>query len=233
MAQNERLTPVSLLILSGGVGQRSRHHEPKQFYEIGGHPMIALSVIAALQVKGIAEVLINAPEGYEERTSQIMTAYAGTVPHKVVPAGKTRQESSRLLAEAASHDVLILHEAARPLVTPSMFQELLDFDKANVGFTQQIPFSMCQVNMDTNIIEGGVARDKVFNVQLPQRFDRSTLLAAHKAALEQGKSYTEDAVMCIEMTSADIYSLPGTSSNLKITNWEDFIIAEHILHRLN
>lgn len=225
--------PVSFLILSGGVGQRSGHSEPKQFYELSGHPVIAHSIIAAIQVPDVAEIVVNAPPGFEDRTAHIMESYCAGRPWRIVPPGETRQESCRILAEAASHDRVILHEAARPFVDKAMLRQLIDCASPNAGYCHAIPFSMCHVDPETRLISSGVSRDSVFNIQLPQIFERATLTEAHRRAADQGRSYTEDAVMCLEMTGAAVLALTGHSKNLKITSQEDFIIAEHIMKKLD
>jgi len=223
--------PVSFLLLSGGVGHRSGYAEPKQFFELSGHPVIAYSIIAAIHVPQIAEILVNAPPGFEERTAQIMEAYCATVPFRLLPPGATRQESSRNLTEAASYDRVIMHEAARPFVTREMLQALVDGEYENAGYCQGIPFSMCQIDPQSREITAGVPRDRTFNIQLPQIFSRETLRSAHESALRENLSYTEDAVMCVERVGARVLALPGNSHNVKITTQEDFIIAEQIMRR--
>lgn len=225
--------PFSFLLLSGGVGQRSGHSMPKQFYELNGHPVIAYSIIATINIPQIVEVLVNAPFGYEERTEQIMKSYCTSVPYRVLTPGSTRQESSRILTEAAASDQIIMHEAARPFVTREMLQQLVESEHDNVGYCQEIPFSMCQVDPQSQRIVAGVPRDMTFNIQLPQAFSRETLLSAHHSALKASKIYTEDAVMCVEQSKAIVHVLSGKSENLKITNEEDFIIAEQIMSRVN
>jgi 2-C-methyl-D-erythritol 4-phosphate cytidylyltransferase len=222
---------VSFLLLSGGVGQRSGHSEPKQFYELRGHPVIAYSIIAAIQVPQIAEILVNAPLGYEERTTQIMQSYCANVPYRVLSPGATRQESSRYLTEAARYDRVIIHEAARPFVTREMLQTLIDGTDDNAGFCQQIPFSMCHVDPQSRQITANVPRERTFNIQLPQIFSRDVLSRAHQGALQAGQSYTEDAIMCVEQVGAQVRALPGKSENVKITTQEDFILAEQIMQR--
>ena len=232
MGQESR-KPASLLILSGGVGARSKHHEPKQFYELAGHPLVAHTIIAAVRIEEIDEIVINAPEGFEQRTKDLMDHYAGGKDYKVVPAGKTRQESSRILSDAAKNETIILHEAARPFVTRDMYLELLNNEHDNVGYCYEIPFSMCRIDRDTQKIKKGVSREKVFNIQLPQKFKRSDLVAAHaKAGEKKSKVYTEDAVMVVKNTDAEVFSLPGTSRNRKITTQEDFLVAEQIMKKL-
>jgi 2-C-methyl-D-erythritol 4-phosphate cytidylyltransferase len=221
--------PTSFLLLSGGVGARSEHHEPKQFYELAGHPMIAHSIIAAIRIEAIEEIVVNAPKGYEDRTRELMEHYCGTKPFKVVKCGASRQQSARILADAARNENILLHEAARPLIGPDMLQELLDCPNPNVGFCFQIPFSMCRIDPKTKRITKGVSRAKVFDIQLPQKFGRETFLNAHKLAYEANKAFTEDAILVLKMTNEEVLSLQGSSKNRKITTAEDFIIAEQIM----
>ncbi|MBO9398951.1 2-C-methyl-D-erythritol 4-phosphate cytidylyltransferase [Shimia sp. R9_2] len=220
---------VSFLLLSGGVGARAEHHEPKQFYKLAGHPMVAHSLIAAVRSPHVAEVLINAPEGFEERTQQLMEAYCGRLPFQVVPAGATRQESCAALAAAASHDVVVLHEAARPFINPEMLSDLIACEAENAGYCHAIAFSMCRIDTETRQVRRGVSRDRVFDIQLPQKFDRATLQKAHVAARNTGAVYNEDSVMVVEMTGQPVQALEGFSRNRKVTTPEDFVIAQEMM----
>ncbi|QCO55817.1 2-C-methyl-D-erythritol 4-phosphate cytidylyltransferase [Pseudorhodobacter turbinis] len=221
--------PASLLLLSGGVGARSQHHEPKQFFELCGHPMMAYAVIAATKIDAISEILVNAPKEFHDRTHEIMANYCGGKPFKVLDCGKTRQESSFILAQAAQYDTILLHETARPFVTREMYQTLLDDLEGNAGYFHDIPFSMCKIDLKTKMVVKGVSRAKVFDVQLPQKFNRESLIEAHHAALAAGKAYTEDSVMVTKMTEAKVHALIGSSRNLKVTSREDFTIAENLM----
>lgn len=220
---------VSFLLLSGGVGSRSNHHEPKQFYKLAGHPMIAHSIIAAVRTPHVAEIIVNAPEGFAERTREIMDAYCAGLPYKILPAGDTRQESCEALVLAASQDVVVLHEAARPFISVDMMTDLITNEAQNAGYCHAIAFSMCRIDTDTREIKRGVSRDKVFDIQLPQKFDRDTLVAAHEKARKKGKAYNEDSVMVVKMTKQPVLSLEGSSRNRKVTTPEDFIIAEGMM----
>lgn len=232
MGQNND-KPASLLILSGGVGSRSQHHEPKQFYELAGHPLVAHTIIAAVRIDQIDEIVINAPDGFEARTKELMEHYAGGKDYTITAAGQTRQQSSRILTDAARNETIILHEAARPFITRDMIVRLLDDEHENAGYCYDIPFSMCRIDRDTQMIKKGVSREKVFNIQLPQKFQRTVLKSAHeKAAKKASKIYTEDAVMVVKNTDAQVFALQGTSRNRKITTQEDFLVAEQIMKKL-
>lgn len=227
----ETLPSVSFLLLSGGVGERSGHHEPKQFYELHGHPMIAHSIIPAVREPRIGEIITNAPAGFEDRMHEVMQAYCGGKPYKVLPTGSTRQESCHKLVQSAVYETVLLHEAARPFVDLKTYQQLLDAPEPNAGYCYPISFSMCRIDPKTKQIKKGVSRDKVFDIQLPQKFERDTLNRAHQVALEKGKAFNEDAVMVVKMVDEPVLSLVGSSRNRKITTPEDFIIAEQVFLR--
>jgi 2-C-methyl-D-erythritol 4-phosphate cytidylyltransferase len=225
--------PVSLLLLSGGIGKRSGHHQPKQFYELQGHPMLAHSIIPATKENRIKEIITNAPPGYEERTVEIMQKYCGTTPFKVLTSGSTRQESCHALAKSATCNSILLHEAARPFVDLKMYKELLDCSAPNVGFCYPISYSMCSIDTNTKYIKDGVSRYEVFDIQLPQKFRRDTLCLAHELALEKSEAFNEDSVMVVKMTSEKVLSVRGSSRNLKITSQTDIVIAQQIMEKLN
>jgi len=220
---------VSLLLLSGGVGARSRHFEPKQFYELAGLPMIAHSIIPAIAETRIGEIVVNAPEGFEERTHEIMKAYCGDKPYQVVECGATRQESSHILTLAARFDTVVLHEAARPFVNLAMYAELINCSEPNAGFCYPIAYSMCEIDFETRLVRNGVSREKIFDIQLPQKFGRATLLAAHEVAIRKEQSFTEDSVMVVTLAETPVLSLRGYSRNRKVTDPEDFFFAERYL----
>lgn len=222
---------VSFLLLSGGVGARSEHHAPKQFFDLAGHPMIAYALMAANAVDQIAEVVVNAPEGYGDLTREIAGKYCPDKDVTVIAGGATRQESSLSLAQTARYDTVILHEAARPFVTAEMLETLIDCGHVNAGFCLPIPFSMCRVDNATGEIVEGVPRETVLNIQLPQKFDRPTLIAAHVQAITKGAVFTEDAVMVLEMAGQPVQSLLGSSKNIKVTTPEDFSIAKVTLEK--
>ncbi|WP_084299389.1 IspD/TarI family cytidylyltransferase [Leisingera caerulea] len=220
---------VSFLLLSGGIGSRSRHYEPKQFYKINGLEMLCYSLMLANAHERITEIITNAPAGFEERTRVLCEKYAPAKSAKILQCGDTRQESVRILASAAQGDAVILHEAARPMISRAMIDELLASNEPNAGLFSAVPFSMCSVDLDTGMVARDVPRKDVFNIQLPQKFDRSTLLSAHQAAADAGREFTEDAILVKEMTGANVRAIAGHGQNIKVTSPEDFGLVEKLL----
>ncbi|PVH27269.1 IspD/TarI family cytidylyltransferase [Pararhodobacter oceanensis] len=217
---------VSFLLLSGGVGSRSGYWEPKQFRKVKGIELVAYSLRLANAHPEISDIVVNAPEGYFSRTHELCEAFVTNKPVSVIPCGETRQESVCMLAEAARHDTVIVHEAARPLVDSHMIDALLKETCKNAGLFSPIPFSMCEIDAHTGMVSRNIPRKQVFNIQLPQKFCRDTLLKAHLKAKAAGFEFTEDAVLISEMAGAEVVALPGYAKNIKITSPEDFWFVE-------
>jgi 2-C-methyl-D-erythritol 4-phosphate cytidylyltransferase len=221
----------SFLLLSGGVGDRSALGYPKQLHTINGHPMLAYALIAAGRVAAIDEIVLNFPGPFEEQTRTIVDAYVGKKTVKFAPAGKTRQESTELLAKAAKNDHVILHEAARPMITAFDIETLIASQFENVSYCVPISYSVCSVDPATQRMLKRVDRATTLNIQLPQKFRRATLLAAHAKAREKGVTFTEDAMMLRELLDADVRYIKGKDTNIKVTTPEDFIFADAVFKR--
>lgn len=222
---------VSFLLLSGGVGSRSGHHEPKQFRRIAGLEMMAYSLRLAASHPRIAEIVTNAPAGYRERTLTLCETHAPRIPSRVLDCGATRQESVRIMAQAAKHDIIVLHEAARPMIDAEMVDDLLGSDAKNAGLFAAVPFSLCEIDQVTGLVGRGIPRNRVVNIQLPQKFDRATLVKAHESAARRGLEFTEDAVLVHQVTEASVLALPGYVRNIKVTTPEDFGIVAKLMEK--
>ncbi|WP_236953056.1 IspD/TarI family cytidylyltransferase [Ketogulonicigenium vulgare] len=217
----------TFLLLSGGVGTRASAGLPKQFRAILGRPMISYAVAIAAAHPQIAQIITNAPAGFEEMTRDMIAPHAGNVPFQILRSGATRQHSVALLLEAAGTEVVILHEAARPCIDGAMIDQLLDHSAENVGLYGPIPFSMCRIGAD-GYVTAPVPRDEVFDIQLPQKFNRADLQRCHQMARRDGLVFTEDSQLCHHY-GARVQALPGAHKNIKVTYPEDFGIAGQLL----
>ena len=88
-----------------------------------------------------------------------------------------------------------------------------------------IPFTVLKGH---DYVEGLLERDELVNVQLPQKFHRAKLLAAHEAARRDGAYFTEDAGLFFQYAGEPVRILPGSDQNIKITVPTDTVTAEAI-----
>jgi len=123
---------------------------------------------------------------------------------------------------------VIIHETARPLVSAVDFQRIIAYEHPDVSYMLQIPFTVAPVDPTTHRVTGSLDRDTLRNVQLPQKFATSTLVAAHRYAAERGIVFTEDATLCA-VAGFDVRFIEGSDRNFKVTTRVDVQLAGYLL----
>ncbi|GAB3311630.1 IspD/TarI family cytidylyltransferase [Geodermatophilus aquaeductus] len=219
----------SLVLLNGGSGTRMGAPRPKQFLKVNGIPILVYSLVAVDAVPEIDQIVLNYPEGWRADVEKIVHDYAVRTPVDLVPAGATRQESVARALELVANDDVVLHEAARPLVGPGDFARLIAAPQRNVSFMAPIPFTVAPVDPETGTVTGYLDRDRLRNVQLPQKFARADLEKAHAYAADEGRSYTEDATL-VAAAGLSVHFIDGADSNIKVTTPTDIHLAVSLLH---
>lgn len=218
----------TLLLLNGGVGTRVAAGQPKQLIRVNHLPAMIYPLIAVDDIPEIDEIVLNFPPGWEETMHKLVADYAIKTPITYVEAGDTRHASVAAMVGHCSNDKVILHETARPLATKGDFQDLIAAEHDNVSFMLEIPFTVAPVDPDTRQVTGSLERARLRNVQLPQKFRKADLEAGHAYAREKNLVFTEDATLCA-VAGCDVYYIPGSDRNFKITTKTDVRVAGHLL----
>lgn len=205
---------------------------PKAFVKVGGRAMLSYSLGAVAQVNSIGEVVITVPEGFESAARAEAAAAGLGVPIKVTPGGVERQDSVRiaLALTSSESELVIVHDAARPLATPAIFEACLSAAARAGGAIAAIPVAdtLKRVAGGDNAIAATVARAGLWQAQTPQAFRRELLVAAHRRAASEGVVATDDADL-VERTGARVEVVEGSTANLKITTPSDLAIVEAIV----
>jgi 2-C-methyl-D-erythritol 4-phosphate cytidylyltransferase len=212
------------IVVAGGSGRR--FGEPKQFSSLGGRPVLAWAVEAC---RGVSDgVVLVVPADVDTDDS----AYAGA--DAVVAGGATRADSVRhgLDAVPADADIVVVHDAARPLAPPALFASVLaalgeeGVDGAIPGLAPSDTIKVVDGAMN---VTSTLDRAALVAVQTPQAFRAVALRAAHtRAANGQGDAATDDA-MLVEASGGRVRVVPGHAENLKITTPDDLEVAERLL----
>lgn len=204
------------LLVAAGSGERLGAGRPKAFVVLAGRPMLEWS-LEALRAAGIDEIVVAAPPG---------ETVAGCV---TVPGGATRSESVRAALAAAPPGDIVVHDAARPLVTPEHFREALaalaDADCAVAA--APVTDTVKEAGPD-RLVTATLDRSRLWAIQTPQAFRRAVLeraLAVDDDVLAQA---TDDAWL-VERTGGTVRVVESTPANLKVTTPHDLAIAEHLL----
>jgi len=217
---------IGMIVLAGGVGKRIGRPFPKQFLLLGGKPLLIHVLEKARVIADIDRVVITCPEAHLEETRRLVANHGFDARFACILGGSSRQESVYLGLEALPDcGSVIIHEAVRPLVTVEEFRALIAAPDANAMFGIPIPFTVLKGH---DYVEDLLERDQLVNVQLPQKFDRSKLAAAHDAARRDGTTFTEDASLFYRYSGERVRILPGSERNIKITVPTDIVTAEAI-----
>ncbi|MCW3011032.1 MAG: ispD [Solirubrobacterales bacterium] len=212
-------TTVALLV-AAGRGERLGHDRPKALVPCAGRPLMAWSLDALQAVDAIGHVVAALPPG--------ITAPHGTLG---VTGGAERSHSVRAALHAAPvSDWVLVHDAARPMLTPAIVEELHD-----VMASEDCDAAIAATPVADTIKEAAgevvvrtLDRSHLWAIQTPQLFRRDALeraLGLGDAALAAA---TDDASL-IESFGGEVRLVPTTSQNFKVTTPEDLHLAELIL----
>ena len=221
---------ASAIIVAAGSGVRLGSNVPKAFVKIAGRTMLSYSLATVRQINSIDEVVIAVPEGFENAARAEVAAAGLSIPVKITVGGIERQDSVRIALEltSAESDLVIVHDAARPLATAEIFQACLDAASRAGAAIAAIPVSDTLKRVADNAIIATIARADLWQAQTPQAFRRAVLVAAHQRAAREKTAATDDADL-VERTSARVEVVEASTSNIKITTPADLAIAEAII----
>ena len=152
-------------------------------------------------------------------------------PVELIKGGSTRQESVynglEVLPPNASQ--VLIHDGARCLATPSLFDSCADTLGITNGLIAAVPVKDTIKLVDENkIIQSTPSRKHLWAAQTPQGFDVKLLKQCHAEAVSKGWEVTDDAAL-FEKCGLEVLILQGEETNLKITTPIDLAIAEFIL----
>jgi 2-C-methyl-D-erythritol 4-phosphate cytidylyltransferase len=223
---------ASAIIVAAGSGSRLGCGQPKAFITLCGRPMLYYSLAAAAKVPAIDEAVIAVPPAMESRAQQ-MAAEAGLgCPVKVTAGGAERQDSVRiaLALTSAESEVVIVHDAARPLAEPALFEACLESAARFGGAIAAIAVADTLKRAADETITATVERLGLYQAQTPQAFRRELLVRAHDRAVREHLNATDDADL-VERVGGTVKLVEGSALNLKVTTPIDLEIAEALLGR--
>lgn len=228
--ENSADLKASAIVVAAGSGVRLGSSEPKAFVKVGGFTMLSYSLRVVAQVAAISELVLAVPAGFERAARAEVAAAGFGLPVKITPGGAQRQDSVRiaLALTSSESELVIVHDAARPMATAAIFQACLDAAARAGGAIAAIPVADTLKRVADAAITATVARTSLWQAQTPQAFRRESLLAAHQRALADGIEATDDAEL-VERTGARVEVVEGSTANLKVTTPTDLKIAEAII----
>ncbi|MGH9074114.1 MAG: 2-C-methyl-D-erythritol 4-phosphate cytidylyltransferase [Acidimicrobiales bacterium] len=207
---------VWAVVVAGGRGLRFGC--PKQFAILAGRPVLDWSLEAARSVASGVVLALPADGDLEAGLADV-----------AVHGGATRSASVRagLAAVPGGVDVVVVHDAARPLATPALFRAVLaplEVEAPTAGAVPALPVVETVKRVLGGRVVATVDRHDLVTVQTPQAFRTGILRSAHRAGAEG----TDDAAL-VEAAGGTVLTVPGDPSNLKLTAPSDLALAEALL----
>lgn len=218
------------VVLAAGNGTRMGIDKSKLLIEIGGKTVIERSVAVFENMAEIDEIIVVCRECDVERFSELLPQDNVTF----VIGGKTRQESVKNAVETIDDcDYIVIHDGARPLVTPETVVKTLDEAQIRKAAATGVYVKDTVKVVDENLnIVGTPNRKNLVLIQTPQIFDFATYKQALKKAEKEGKDYTDDCQL-VENIGVECGVVIGKYENIKITTKGDVPMAESIINARN
>ncbi len=208
---------VWAVLVAAGRGERFGDERPKAFARLGALPLLAESLRRLDESEWIDGIVVVAPPEWEEPAILVAEEIGASKVTSCVTGGATRSQSVRIGLEEvpAEADVVLVHDAARPLLPPELVARLLEaladgFDGAVPG----LPVTDTVKRVRDGVVVETPARDELVAVQTPQAFVASVLRAA---AAGEGS----DCSSLVEAAGGRIKVVPGDERLLKVTTPED------------
>lgn len=207
--------PVWTIVVAAGSG--SRFGRAKQYERLGDRRVLDWALEAARAVsEGV--VLVVPPDSAGRREAGV---------DAVVPGGSTRSESVRagLAAVPGEADVVLVHDAARPLASVGLFEAVLAALAAGADAAiPGVPVANTVKRVKGKKVVGTVDRADLVEVQTPQGFRAAALRAAHAGEPDA----TDDAAL-VEAGGGTVVVVAGEPANLKLTHPHDLAVARVLL----
>ena len=224
---------TAALIVAAGRGQRMGHATPKPFLEIGGRPVLEHCLERLLESGVVNEVVVAVPADQDvEALARAWHALPG--PVTVVAGGARRQDSvaAALAAVSSAADMVLVHDGARPLVSPELVRSVVRAAVVTGAATAAIPCTDTIKEVQDGRVVRTLDRARLVLTQTPQAFRADWLRAAHQQAGPQDGSVTDDAGL-VERLGRPVAVVSGDPDNLKVTYPADLEAAARRLGREN
>ncbi|GGP35464.1 2-C-methyl-D-erythritol 4-phosphate cytidylyltransferase [Streptomyces melanogenes] len=238
MSEETRVFRTAAVIPAAGRGVRLGPGAPKALRALNGTPMLIHAVRAMAASRAVSLVVVVAPPDGATEVKNLLAEHA--LPDRtdflVVPGGESRQESVRLGLAALPQgiDVVLVHDAARPLVPVDTVDAVIEAVRDGApAVVPALPLADTVKEVEPHAdgtpepVLATPDRARLRAVQTPQGFDHATLVRAHESVTGD---VTDDASM-VERLGLKVVVVPGHEEAFKVTRPLDLVLAEAVLAR--
>ena len=222
---------VSVIFPAAGAGRRMKADRNKGFLELSGVPILLRTLRRFSAVPAVAELIVVVAKDEVAFVEEMLEKAQGLKPWRVAQGGAERQYSiaNGMAHLAADADVVLVHDAARPLVSLAAIEAVISAAREKGAAIAAVRAkNTIKVVGEDGRVEATPSRASLWEVQTPQGFRREILQRAYEKAAQDGFLGTDDASL-VERIGAAVFVVESDYGNLKITTPEDLWMAEALL----
>lgn len=223
------------LLIAGGSGARMGQDIPKQFLTVNEKPVIVYTLEAFQKHPEIDAIAVVCIDGWQNVLSAYAKQFNITKLKHIVPGGENGQSSIRngvyeLEKHYKSDDIVLIHDAIRPMVSAEIISDCIVKTKMNGNAIAVIPCAEAMLQTeDGTQSNSSYPRDNLKRTQTPQGFSIGAICDLHRRALERGiTNSVASCTLMIEM-GEKVYFSAGSEKNIKLTTVEDIDIFKALL----
>ena len=241
---NQSMKKCHALLPTAGSGSRLGGDLPKQFQQLAGRPMLAYAIDAFMQSPQIESIWIGVSPGFIDNP-MLSSLSKGSKPIHFLPTGgPTRQETVRntlaamLKSGIAAEDWVLVHDAARPGITPALIEKLIaSVQNSSAGglLAVRLADTLKQADLDSVVagniphVEKTIPRKHLWQAQTPQMFGLKSLHAALEDAIRLEADVTDEA-SAMELVGVKPLLIEGATRNFKVTHPADWELMQLLLN---
>jgi len=221
---------------AAGRGLRLGADGAKALLDFRGTPLFVWSAAAILQHSDCGEAVLAAPAGEIETFERLAEQHCGAGRMRVIAGGSERQASvgNALRALRSNAEIILVHDAVRPLVTRELVERVLaalTSEVAAVIPAVPIRATVKMIGGQPAVVQSTVDRSQLVAVQTPQALRRSVFAEALRRAADEGFIGTDDAALVERYQLGTVRVVEGEERNLKITTAHDVAVARFLLEQ--
>ena len=221
------------IIPAAGSGIRMGSDQVKQFMELGGRPLLAVTLKPFHDCQKVDAIVLVVPlRDVDYCRKEIVEKFGLEKVKKIVSGGKRRQDSVRLGIEAAgeNYGLVLIHDGVRPAIDEALIERVIEKARTHGAVITALPAkeTVKEINSRGEVVKT-YARQQVWLVQTPQAFRYGDIAAAHQKALHEDWGEATDDSVLIERLGIPVTVVEGSEKNVKITTPYDLELARFLL----
>jgi len=240
---NQSSKKCHALLPTAGTGSRLGGELPKQFQQLAGKPMLAYAIEAFLQCPQVQSVWIGVSPGFIDNPILKKISQDNKSIHFLPTGGPTRQETVRntlasmLKTGISEDDWVMVHDAARPGLTPELIEKLISavkLSKSGGLLAMRLADTLKKADLDSVIagnlphVEKTISREHLWQAQTPQMFGLKVLHEALSDAIRLEADVTDEA-SAMELAGFKPLLIEGATRNIKVTHPADWDLMQIVL----